>query len=555
LLRLFVASALLISGARGFCGPQERIRGTNRHYRPGDWTTWSSMRHIRHLCIAPDRIYFATTGGIACFNPFSQLWEEPYTVSNGLASADIKLVAFDEDSGFLWCTQEEGLSYLGPASGVWTNLFYDEMGFGTSERIVALGFGDDYHVYLKTDKGRSLAAYGTSGQFDWDQAPGTGVRVRWFGESAPAEPPPPYLYLPQGYWYHQTERTISDSHNRSFPLTCWQRDPWNTLWIATWGLGAARVDLLTAQYQPLPFGLWNDGAEVFAYDREALWIGGEPENEGDGGLTRWEIGRSNPDYFEPRYLPGFSDERITAMAFDEDILWFGTRNGLTRYDVNRQSWRTLSQVDHLPDPRITHLYLDDDYLWVASEAGLARILKASARKRDSLSVEIIDVRRLGRLYISFLAPQGDTLWVGTELGLYWYNTVRDTGDFYSEGFFPAGQAIHALACKGAEVWFGTAQGIAGFNARSGEWFAPPAQRLEPCGEIYWMEADDHSVWVAGQRGVLRYDREGLRWIHYSMEDGLPAKAVHSLMLAGDYIWFGSSGGLTLFYWNAPYRID
>jgi len=70
-----------------------------------------------------------------------------------------------------------------------------------------------------------------------------------------------------------------------------------------------------------------------------------------------------------------------------------------------------------------------------------------------------------------------------------------------------------------------------------------------------MEADGFSVWAAGERGVHRYDRAGLRWIDYGMEDGLPAQEVRTLRIDGDYIWFGSSYGLTRFYWNAPYRID
>ena len=137
------------------CGQtNERIRGTNRHYRAGDWVTYSATRHIRHICLSQDRVYFATTGGITCFNPFSQRWEEPYTVSSGLASADIELVAYDDNSGFLWCVQSEGISYLGPASQVWTNIFYDESGFSRDEMAASIGFGSDRRVYLRTNQSR-----------------------------------------------------------------------------------------------------------------------------------------------------------------------------------------------------------------------------------------------------------------------------------------------------------------------------------------------------------------------------------------------------------------
>lgn len=550
---LTILGLLVAMPAPGGIG--ERIRGTNRHYREGDWTTWSSMRHIRQLCVAPDRVYFATTGGIGCYNSISQRWERPQTVSDGLASADIDLVAFDENSGFLWCAQREGLSYLGPASHVWTNLFYDECGFRRGERAVSLGFGSDRFLYGITSAGRAFASWGTSGEMEWDKGPDAETRVVWFGQAARPEAPPPHLFLPPGYFYDDPSRRITDLHNRSYPITCWQRDSWNSLWLGSWGLGAARVDLLSGRYQPLPYGLWDPAVAAMAYDQDALWLGGDQALQGYGAMTRWEVDQRDPEVYEPRLLSGFSDDRITAMAFDDDYLWFGTRNGLTRYDLNRGSWRTLSQAEHLPDPRITHLYMDSTYLWVATESGLARLLKSSFGKWDSLAIDIIDLRHLGSLRIPFLAPQGDTLWVGTELGLYLFNTRTDSGYFFGEGFYPVRQEIEAVACWQDEVWFGTAAGIGGFNVRTGEWFTPPEQRLEPAGAIHWMEADAASVWAATEQGVLRYERSSRRWIRYGMVDGLPAPAVTTLMLNGDYIWFGSSRGLTLFYWNAPYRID
>lgn len=546
---------LLVLLAAAPAPAQERIRGTNRHYRPGDWVTWSSSRHVRQICVAPDRIYFATTGGITCFNPFSQRWEEPMTVSSGLASGDIELVGYDEQSGYLWCAHPLGVSHFGPASQVWENYFYDEIGLGRDDRVVSLGFADDRMVWLATRSGRFYASHGSSGDFMPVDPPPSEQRIRWYGAAAAAEPPPPYLFLPNGFYYDQQEQIITDSHNRRFRLTDWVRDPWQNLWIATWGLGAARVDLPSSRYYPLPFGLWDDAVDALGFDQDALWLAGDQESRQPAGMTRWQIGEREPEYFEPRYLTGFSDDRITAMAFDEKNLWFGTRNGLTRYEISRRLWQSYDETDHLSDVRITDLHLDDRYLWIASSAGLSRLHRRTLAQKDSLRIEIIDPRNLGRQAIYRLAAQGDTLWVGTEWGLYWYDAASDTGAFWTEGFFPEQQAIRAVTTWADEVWFGTDEGIAGFNPRTGEWFAPPAQRYDIPGRINRMTADGASVWAATEEGVLRYERESKRWIHYTMEDGLPALAVRSLLLDGDYIWLGSRRGLTLFYWNAPYRID
>ena len=127
-----------------------RIRETNRHYQQGDWITYSTTRFIRNISIGERYVYFATTGGITRYNFFSNKWDFPWTISNGLADNNISLVAKDSNTGFLWCTHELGISYLEPASQLWFNFFYDEIGFDYNDYVTSIGFGDDRQIYLVT---------------------------------------------------------------------------------------------------------------------------------------------------------------------------------------------------------------------------------------------------------------------------------------------------------------------------------------------------------------------------------------------------------------------
>jgi len=73
--------------------------------------------------------------------------------------------------------------------------------------------------------------------------------------------------------------------------------------------------------------------------------------------------------------------------------------------------------------------------------------------------------------------------------------------------------------------------------------------------VYRIRATPSAVWAGTDQGVLKFDRERQRWVHFTTADGLPDNRVRAIHPDGDYIWFGTAAGLTRFYWNSPFRID
>ena len=130
---VLLLSILIALSGQAFSQPANRIRSSNRHYRRGDWVTYSTTRFVRHLTIGLNEVFFATTGGITRFNHYTRQWQDPYTQSDGLADEDIYLVAFDLNTGYLWCVTAVGVSFLEPASQLWYNIYYDEMGINAGE--------------------------------------------------------------------------------------------------------------------------------------------------------------------------------------------------------------------------------------------------------------------------------------------------------------------------------------------------------------------------------------------------------------------------------------
>ncbi len=531
-----------------------RIRETNRNYQQGDWITYSTTRFIRSISIGDRFVYFATTGGITRYNFFSNKWDFPWTISNGLADDNISLVAKDLNTGFLWCSHDLGISYLEPASQYWFNFFYDEMEFGDNDYVTSIGFGNDRQVYLVTASNKWMASDNTSANFNTISQPTNDDFITWHGAREKNSTELPYMFMSGGFLFDERGKYIDDLNFRHFQITSWVKDSWQNLWIGTWGLGAGHGDLATTRLDLLEYGLWDDAVDAIERDGDALWIGGIQGSSQKGGVTEWVIPEQKPNYYETYLLTGFDNDQISSIAVDGETVWFGTHDGLTRYDRRKRIWKTYTVVDHLQNNWVNDVIVGDSSIWIATAEGVSMIPKASAGT-DSMRIHSVMQPSLGTIEVYDLDRQQNLLWMGTEYGIFVYDIDKKTGGFYKGTVGPADQPTFAVSVFDDEVWFGTAEGIAGLNSRLKEWLKPPARLYKTNAEINRILASKDAIWAATQNGVLKYDKSRERWVHFTMLDGLPSDEVYSLLLDGDYIWFGTARGLTRFFWNSPYRVD
>lgn len=131
----------------------------------------------------------------------------------------------------------------------------------------------------------------------------------------------------------------------------------------------------------------------------------------------------DPPRFEPVAIPGLSHETVSAMVQDrEGFLWFGTWDGLDRWDG-----REVKNHSHDPgDPRslsnshIAALLVDSNgSLWVATLGGIQRY---DRRSREFQRFELPEVTDGGdrdptRRWTLYEAAD-QTIWVGTNNGLF-----------------------------------------------------------------------------------------------------------------------------------------
>ncbi len=523
-----------------------RIRGTNTNYAPGDWVTYSVLRYVNAAAVGDQYVYFGTTGGVARFDRFRSRWDYPWTVSNGLADNDVRCLGYDFATGLLWCATGVSVAYLQPAAQVWTNFFYDEMGLNSGDKVESIGFAQG-EVWLETAGGQYFAG-NPSGFAPVNADPPEGVV--WFGRKAPRTKLP-HLFVESGLFY-DSRGQLQDVNLREFPITCWANDPWQVLWIGSWGLGAGKADLKSYRLTMLPLGPCQQDARVVAKQGRELWIGGLEEGLFPG-VTLWD-GAESWVYYEPRLLMGFQSAKVRAIDLYDREVWLGTMQGLVWFDRSRGMWKTFGKADLLPDEQVNDVLVDSLYVWAATARGVTRLVRATLRT-DSLVAQLVQWPALGDVPVYDLERTQNLLWMGTAYGLYLYDCARDSGGFYNAPEGPVNRAVTAVTSCGQEVWFGTTETIEAFDLATRSWLRPPARLVGTGATVNRLVADTSAVWAATNKGVLKYDRKRKRWRRFTIEDGLPSNEVFSLCLDGDYIWFGTRSGLTRFYWNSPYRVD
>ena len=126
-----------------------RQRETNPNYQQGDWVSYSMARFITSIAVGEQYVYFGTmNSGITRLDHFSNKWDYPWTTSNGLADNEVWTVAYDMDTGFIWCATGSAISYYQPSAKRWVNQFKDEFGMPLNDEIESIGICQDKILFL-----------------------------------------------------------------------------------------------------------------------------------------------------------------------------------------------------------------------------------------------------------------------------------------------------------------------------------------------------------------------------------------------------------------------
>jgi len=257
---------------------------------------------------------------------------------------------------------------------------------------------------------------------------------------------------------------------------------------------------------------------------------------------------------------GLPQNSVQAIAQTKDgYLWFGTQEGLTRFDGVHFVTYTRHNAPGLASSNIQALAASQDgSLWVGTDSGLSHYIPA-AMPGDTGTFTVLTTRNglAGDNITALLEDHEDGLWVGSSQGLNRivngkienWTLTRGVGD----------PTINAVVLdKEGMLWVGTQQGLArfdhgqfvAFTARGGLAAGDPVVALAaaPDGSLWAGTASNHLVQIRQQKVVsvlpllpgeiaaLLADHDGAVWISF-VRHGI-ARLYH-----GKLSFYGASRGL------------
>lgn len=200
---------------------------------------------------------------------------------------------------------------------------------------------------------------------------------------------------------------------------------------------------------------------------------------------------------------GLSHNTVQAIFQDsEGYMWFGTKDGLCRYDgYDWRIWRESSNKKAISNSKIRCITEDDNgYIWAGTDNGLNRI---GVKDRSILSfISGPDTLLAGnRINDLLYDPVRNMLWIATDKGVSRYDTK---GQQFAGPIILHNYHINALCTDKAKsgVYIGTDDGLFRYDIPSrsiASYHHSLTSRLDVLS--IWCE-ESGEVWIGSNRGLL-----------------------------------------------------
>ena len=488
--RLTVGLCLL--AALAYQSDRPTVRQSGR-WRPDERAIITDFSFIRALAASPDWLYAASTRGLLIYDRRRHAWQPPVTFLDGFPREPIR-GAVVEPGG----------------------------------NAVYLGVGIGYARYDMISR-------------SWDRA---------------AAPPPPPLgatLTPEGALNDapaaQAMRALiaTDARLRTYHFTAAARTPDQPdLYLGTDGMGVVRVDPMTAQSEPLTFGLLSPGAGAIAAGPGGVWVATDTRPGERSGFT-WvsdDLSATTTSEGGGAAL-GFTFLQGRRLLARGSTLWLATERGL--YEVDNASYRSrnLDVGRGLPSEDVTSLAPAPDGVWVGTTRGLAVVTGDG-------KVSTIGTR--GVAVLSLLAV-GESLWVGTSTGLALL--APGASDLAAAPSPPSLKVpILGIARVGTTLVLLTSSQIA--------WQSPPPDTRNPAPDSWHLTplpligrptciaADEGGLWIGGTTGLAWVDAKTGASRALLIPWDVPA-AVRDVQVDRTFLWVATDSGLVRFDRDAARR--
>ncbi|MBO6779429.1 MAG: response regulator [Rhodothermales bacterium] len=352
-------------------------------------------------------------------------------------------------------------------------------------------------------------------------------------------------------------RTDADDPNSIAHPSVWalHLDRVGDLWVGTFagGLNVLRatppaVELYRSRPGD-PRSLRSNATKALVESRVGdLWVATD-----GGGFYRQQRGTRTFEHFDSGNTRLQSDAVLALFEDLDGLIWVGTwGGGMGAFDPERRRFvRYYTQTEGLPSPNIFGISQDaTGAIWaLAFGGGLVRLDTATG----AMSVWSGPDLGLADNYNLILAttPQGELVIGSQDDGISVFDPVRESFQVYKQlrgdrRGLSDNTVLSVLAPNPESLWIGTDLGLNVVERTTGRVRILTSADGLPSNHIVGVELDPHGVpWIATNRGLCRFDMARRSCSLLTVEDGLQengfTRGVHGRTSDGRLLFGGSNG--------------
>ncbi|MCX6309226.1 MAG: ATP-binding protein [Bacteroidia bacterium] len=262
---------------------------------------------------------------------------------------------------------------------------------------------------------------------------------------------------------------------------------------------------------------------------------------------------------------GLSSRVVNCIVQDDaGFLWFGTDNGLNKYDGYNFKIFKHDPNDSLSisNSRINcFCKTQDNRLWIGTDKGLniynpVKETFISVKPKNDNSKNL-DNSRIRAIY----EDRFHALWIGTQNGLFKYNPIENTIKLMPFGNLKKNAVLNIIRCiyedNGGILWIGTFDGLFSLNPFNGI-YKHYKLKKQVVNEIpnnliislHNFESDDQYLWVGTESGLCKFNKSDGSFVIYSAENKnscLSNSTIKCILQYNkDELLLGTDWGLDLF---------
>jgi ligand-binding sensor domain-containing protein len=371
------------------------LAAQSREWQPDERAVLGDFTRIVAVATSLDRVFAVTTTALLVYLPGERRWEGPFAPRDAEALREVRAALFDPLDGGVWLVTRAGWLRYDPAIRLWEG--------GSVPGLVndaALDQGN-LAAGLLLRAGSGWYSAGRGGIAIPAAAPRRPIRAATVDEAVRSNPAIQATSAALGFSSRVRDiRFLSAARAQAFTGVGWYLGT-SAAGLVFFGDGAGIPEVI-------PFGLPGERVGAVFAGLDGVWAATDRTAAVDPAVTFIGQRLSQFHWYQgPRAtgLPFTAARRMVGMG---SALWLATDNGVVRY-IPAEDEATRLVGGGLPDARVYDIAQRHGSVVAATAHGIARY-------SDSLGFVRLAPDFVGQALA--VALSGDTVWVGTVLGLF-----------------------------------------------------------------------------------------------------------------------------------------